>query len=214
MGRSEPPNVFEMAILIFGESTVMWRVWRSVASLRTPPETLNNNKQVLVVCNVIGPLLNLQIGTVACLRIRRAAACLSKLSPNGLHSGVSQGHEHSPARVRKRTSQKRLVVMKTPSCCSACSQHPRAPNFAGRRPHLIYLRLISSHVGISLVPSDVGASPTYSVPTCRAAQPQSHHNSKSRSCNHLPARKAIDGNGNGPVHPSCLRLINISRLCV
>jgi hypothetical protein len=38
MGRSEPPKVLEIVILIFGAPTDMWRVWRSVASRRTPPE--------------------------------------------------------------------------------------------------------------------------------------------------------------------------------
>jgi hypothetical protein len=38
MGRSDPPKVLEIVILIFGAPTDMWRVWRSVASRRTPPE--------------------------------------------------------------------------------------------------------------------------------------------------------------------------------
>jgi hypothetical protein len=38
MGRSEPPKVLEIASLILGEPMDMCRVWRRVASFRTPPE--------------------------------------------------------------------------------------------------------------------------------------------------------------------------------
>merc|ERR1711964_918856 len=51
MGRSEPPKVLEMVILILGAPTDMWRVWRSVASRITLPELKGAGGMLLASTN-------------------------------------------------------------------------------------------------------------------------------------------------------------------